>query len=79
MLNMFAIIAGLVFSTAFLLAAGTIAAMFSLYRDKMIAALLFQPIAEVPLVYDVQISRRRVKSASRRTVISTARMPAFAA
>ncbi|EQB09299.1 hypothetical protein L288_06020 [Sphingobium quisquiliarum P25] len=56
---MFTIIAATIFLAAFLLAAGTIVGMFALYRDKMIAALLFEPIPQEAPVYRLRISRRR--------------------
>lgn len=62
---MFAIVAAIVFFAAFLLAAATIVAMFALYRDKMAAALLFEPLPQEPPVYRLRISRRRVETGSR--------------
>jgi len=56
---MFTVIAATVFLAAFLLAAGTIVGMFALYRDKMVAALLFEPIPQEAPVYRLRISRRR--------------------
>jgi len=56
---MFTLVAATVFFAAFLLAAGTILSMFALYRDKMIAALLFEPIPQEAPVYRLRISRRR--------------------
>lgn len=57
---MFALVAGLVFSIALLLAIGTILAMFALYHDKMVAALLFQPIPKEAPVYQLRIRRPRM-------------------
>jgi len=48
---MFALIAALVFIGSFLLAAGTIIGMFLAYRDKMVAALTFEPIPQEVPVY----------------------------
>ena len=56
---MFTIVAATVFFVSFMLAAGTIAAMFALYHDKMVAALLFEPIPQEPPIYRLRISRRR--------------------
>ena len=56
---MFTMIAATIFFAAFLLAAATIIGMFALYRDKMIAALLFEPIPHEPPVYRLRVSRRR--------------------
>ncbi|HEX7783992.1 MAG TPA: hypothetical protein VF509_14385 [Sphingobium sp.] len=58
---MVAIGAALVFAIAFALAVGTMAYMFATYRDKMIAALLYQPEPEpepAP-VYAVSVQRKR--------------------
>lgn len=63
---MFALVAGLVFSIALLLAIGTILAMFALYHDKMVAALLFQPIPKEAPVYQLHIRRPRMGAAERR-------------
>jgi|TARA_B100002052_G_C15367370_1_gene369529 hypothetical protein len=57
---MFTLVAATLFSAAFLLAAGTIAWMFAAYHDKMVAALLFQPIPQTPQVYHIRVSRPRV-------------------
>lgn len=65
---MFAIVAGLVFSIALLLAIGTIFGMFSLYHDKMVAALLFQPIPKEAAVYQLRIRRPRMVASERRIV-----------
>lgn len=62
---MFALIAALVFIGSFLLAAGTIISMLALYRDKMVAALLFEPIPQEVPVYRLRISRRRVTPSPR--------------
>jgi len=47
---MFTIVAATIFSAAFLLAVGTIDWMFSLYHQKMAAALLLEPIPQDPPV-----------------------------
>ncbi len=57
---MFALVAATLFSGAFLLAIGTIAWMFALYHDKMVAALQFEPIPQSPPVYHIRIRRPRV-------------------
>lgn len=64
---MFTMIAATVFFGAFLLATGTILWMFAAYHDKMVAALLFQPIPQEPRIYHLRISRRRVAPEQRRT------------
>ena len=56
---MFTIVAATVFFVSFMLAAGTIAAMLALYHDKMVAALLFEPIPQEPPIYRLRVSRRR--------------------
>ena len=56
---MFTMIAATIFFAAFLLAGATIVGMFVLYRDKMIAALLFEPIPQQAPVYRLRVSRRR--------------------
>jgi hypothetical protein len=66
---MFTIVAATVFFAAFLLAAGTIVAMFALYRDKMVAALLFEPIPQEAPVYRLRISRRRMTDAERPALV----------
>jgi hypothetical protein len=67
---MFALVAGLVFSIALLLAVGTILAMFALYHDKMVAALLFEPIPKEAPVYKLHIRRPRMAVVERRTMRS---------
>ena len=62
---MFTLVAATLFSGAFLLAMGTIVWMFAGYRDKMVAALLFEPIPQEPPVYHVRVRRPRVKHAGR--------------
>lgn len=57
--TMFAVIAAITFSAAFLLATGTIAWMFALYHEKMAAALLFRPMPDTPPVYHVRVNRPR--------------------
>lgn len=67
---MFTLIAALVFFGSFLLAAGTIVGMFAFYRDKMVAALLFEPIPQEPPVYRLRISRCRVTPSARQVMPS---------
>ena len=75
---MFTIVAATVFFAAFLLAAIVIIGMFALYHEKMVAALLFEPIPQEPPVYRLRISRRR--AAPSRPLAPTAIRPhAFAA
>lgn len=74
---MFTLVAATVFFAAFLLAASTIVGMLALYRDKMVAALLFEPIPQQPPVYHLRISRRRVP-ASRPLTPITSPVRAFA-
>lgn len=69
-LDMFTLIAATLFSAAFLLAAGTIAWMFAAYHDKMVAALLFQPIPQTPQVYHIRVSRPRVTHSLRKATAS---------
>lgn len=57
---MFTIIAAIVFSTAFLVAAATIVWMVMAYHDKMVAALLFQPIPQTAVVYHIHVRRPRI-------------------
>lgn len=57
---MFTLFAAVVFFASFLLAVATIIGMFALYHDKMVAALLFEPIPREAPVYRLRISRRRV-------------------
>ncbi|WP_313805333.1 hypothetical protein [Sphingobium sp.] len=64
---MFALVAALVFTGSFLLAAGTIIGMFAFYHDKMVAALTFEPIPREAPVYRLRISRRRVTPTPRRS------------
>jgi hypothetical protein len=73
---MFAIVAGLVFSIALLLAIGTILAMFALYHDKMVAALLFQPIPKEAPVYQLRIRRPRMSAVERRVAHPAPTRPA---
>ncbi|BBD00338.1 hypothetical protein [Sphingobium sp. YG1] len=71
---MFALVAATLFSGAFLLAIGTIAWMFALYHDKMVAALQFEPIPQNPPVYHIRIRRPRVaQPALRQTRITHSR------
>ena len=64
----FTIIAATVLLAAFLLAAATIVGMFALYRDKIIAALLFEPIPLEAPVYRLRVSRRRAAPRDRLVV-----------
>ena len=57
---MFTLIAAVIFSTAAILALGTIGTMFLAYRDKMIAALTFEPMPATIQMYELRISRPRV-------------------
>ncbi|MDI1295741.1 MAG: hypothetical protein PSY12_07620 [bacterium] len=66
---MFTIVAATIFSAAFLLALGTMGWMFMLYREKMVAALLFQPIPQTPAVYHVRIRRPRAAQPVRQSMI----------
>lgn len=63
---MFTIVAATLFSAAFLLAIGTMAWMFLAYRDKMVAALLFEPIPQRDVVYHIRVRRPRVGLAPRK-------------
>ena len=62
---MFTLVAAVVFFASVLLAAATIIGMFALYRDKMVAALLFEPIPQERPVYRLRISRRRASAGER--------------
>ncbi|MBH1993162.1 MAG: hypothetical protein I8H86_09750 [Sphingomonadaceae bacterium] len=62
---MFAMIAATLFSAAFLLAVSTIVWMFALYRDKMVAALLFEPIPQHAPVYHMRVRRLRAPKSTR--------------
>jgi hypothetical protein len=63
---MFTVVAATLFSAAFLLAIGTMAWMVLAYRDKMVAALLFEPIPQRDVVYHIRVSRPRVGLAPRK-------------
>ncbi len=63
---MFTIVAATLFFAAFLLSVSTIAWMFTLYHEKMMAALRFEPIPQGPAVYHVRIRRPRARKAMRR-------------
>ena len=69
---MFTVIAATVFLAAFLLAATTITTMFALYRDKMMAALLFEPSPQEPPVYRLRVVRRRVAAGQAAPVAAVA-------
>ncbi len=58
---MFATIAAFVFASGFALAVGVIAWMLTHYRDKMVAALLVEPMPQTVRVYHVNITRRRAQ------------------
>lgn len=74
---MFTFVAATLFSAAFLLAAGTIVWMFALYRDKMVAALLFEPIPQEAPVYHIQIKRpRSLRPATHTTAAPSAMLAA---
>ncbi|SEQ87424.1 hypothetical protein SAMN05518866_103189 [Sphingobium sp. YR768] len=64
--DMFTLVAATLFSGAFLLAIATIAWMFATYHDKMVAALLFEPIPQTPQVYHIRVSRPRVTHSLRK-------------
>ncbi|MCI4588782.1 hypothetical protein MOK15_01490 [Sphingobium sp. BYY-5] len=66
---MFTLVAATLFSAAFLLAIGTIAGMFTLYRDKMMAALLFEPIPQTLPVYHLRVRRPRVTHGLRKAIL----------
>lgn len=75
---MFTLISATIFLAAFLLAATTITSMLALYRDKMVAALLFEPISQEPPVYRVRTVRRRVGSGAGTSDAIAALAPAYA-
>ncbi|SCW67460.1 hypothetical protein SAMN02927924_02028 [Sphingobium faniae] len=75
---MFTLIAAIIFCASFLLAIATIIGMFALYRDKMVAALLFEPIPQEAPVYRLRISRRRAP-AKRQPSASFLAIPALTA
>ena len=56
---MFTFVAAILFFAAFLLAVGTIAWMFLIYHDKMVAALQFEPLPDHKPVYHIRVSRPR--------------------
>ena len=58
---MFGLISELVLVVGFAIAIGVIAWMFSQYRDKIIAALVLEPMPQMVRVYHVNISRPRVR------------------
>lgn len=60
-------VAAFLFFGSFLLAAGTIGWMFLTYHDKMVAALLFEPIPQAPTVYHIRIRRPRVTHSNHAT------------
>lgn len=74
---MFTLLAGLIFSLSFLFALGVIVLMFDAYRDRIAAALLFEPMPREPVAYRIVIRRPRV-SAQRRFIVPP-RSVAFAA
>jgi len=58
---MFGLISALIFVFSFALAIGVIAWMFTQYREKIVAALLVEPMPETVRVYEVRITRPRVR------------------
>lgn len=58
---MFGFISELVLVTGFATAIGVIAWMFMQYRDKIVAALVLEPMPQTVRVYHVKISRPRVR------------------
>jgi hypothetical protein len=58
---MFGLISALVFVFSFALAIGVIAWMFTQYREKIVAALLAEPMPETMRVYNVRVARPRVR------------------
>lgn len=56
---MFGVISAFVFVTAFSLAFGTIAYMLHAYKEKMVAALLMQPIPQIEPETRILVQRRR--------------------
>ncbi|MGK2911406.1 MAG: hypothetical protein ACSLE1_16640 [Sphingobium sp.] len=58
---MFELISELVLVSGFAVAIGVIAWMFAQYRDKIIAALVLEPMPQTVKVYHVRISRPRVR------------------
>lgn len=62
---MFTLVAATLFFAAFAFAIGTMGWMFLAYRDKIIAALAFEPIPQKPVVYHVRIRRPRSDRAPR--------------
>ena len=75
--HMFTFVAATVFFASFLLAAATIVGMLALYRDKMLAALLCEPIPQQPRVYRLRVDRRRASPQGRSMAVRAA--PSFAA
>ena len=68
---MFTFVAATLFLGAFLMAVGTIAWMFLLYHDKMVAALQFEPIPHTP-VYEIRVRRPRAANGGREDAIRVA-------
>lgn len=58
---MFELISELVLVSGFAVAIGVIAWMFAQYRDKIVAALVLEPMPETVRVYHVRVSRPRVR------------------
>ncbi|MDX3910825.1 MAG: hypothetical protein QHC67_13550 [Sphingobium sp.] len=58
---MFGLLSALVFVSSFMLAIGVIAWMFIQYREKIVAALLVEPMPDTVRVYEVRITRPRVR------------------
>lgn len=65
---MFTFLSALVFSAAFALAVGTIGWMLAQYRDKMMAALLFEPVPRERAACSLHITRRRIARDAARPV-----------
>jgi len=58
---MFGLISELVLVAGFALAIGVIAWMFTQYQDKIVAALVLEPMPDTVKVYHVTIRRPRVR------------------
>ena len=58
---MFGLISTLVLGLSFTLAITVIAWMFLQYREKIVAALLIEPMPQTVRVYEVRVSRPRVR------------------
>ena len=58
---MFGLVSSLVFGLSFSLAITVIAWMVIQYREKIVAALLIEPMPTAVRVYEVRVSRPRVR------------------